>query len=189
MWTLIMIKWINKLFGKTEQLEQPIKEVEKTMLDMPELINRFIYHEGLRLEPYRCTRGKLTIGIGRCIDTNPFTTEELIAIGDWGHGITREAAYMLCKNDIKKSVEDLRKNVPFFDKLDNERQYALIDMCFQLGINGLLKFKKMLSAMGVGNYREASRQCLDSEYAKQTPRRANEIANCIEKGRFEKWNG
>lgn len=188
---LMMLKWISRLFGKTERLEQTksTKEDYKTMLEMPELISRIEYHEGLRLEPYRCTRGKLTIGIGRCIDTNPFTTQELIAIGDWGHGITKAMAYMLCKNDIIRCIDGLRKNVPFFDKLDNERQYALIDMCFQLGIDGLLKFKKMLSAMGAGNYQEASRQCLDSDYAKQTTRRANEIANCIEKGRFEKWNG
>ena len=155
------------------------------MLDMGEMINRLILHEGLKLKPYKDTKGKLTIGIGRCIDTNPFTCEELKAVGDWKNGITRNAAFMLCRNDINKSITNLRKRISFFDRLDKERQYALIDMCYQMGIEGLCQFKKMIAAMGTGNYIEASKHCLDSKYAKQdAPTRAKRIAKLIETGRF-----
>ena len=51
-----------------------------------EIVNRLEFHEGLRLEPYRCTRGKLTIGIGRNTEDNPFTAEELRVVGDWKQG-------------------------------------------------------------------------------------------------------
>ena len=65
-------------------------------------MRRLEFHEGCWLMPYRCTAGKLTIGVGRCIDTNPFTEEELKAVGDWKHGITRNAALMLLRNDIDR---------------------------------------------------------------------------------------
>ena len=155
------------------------------MLDMSEIVNRLKYHEGLRLEPYRCTRGKLTIGIGRCIDTNPFTTEELISIGDWQHGITREMAHMLCRNDINRCISDLRKKIEFFEKLDKERQYVLIDLCFNLGIKGLLKFKNMLSSLGTGNWNKAADELLNSKYASQVGKRAIRLASTIRNGRFE----
>lgn len=170
-----MIKWLTNLFAKKE---------EKAMLDISEMINRLVLHEGLRLKPYKCTKGKLTIGIGRCIDTNPFTVDELKAVGDWEHGITRETAYMLCRNDINRSINDLKKNVPFFMNLDSERQYVLIDMCFNLGIKKLLKFKKTLSALGSGNWEKASEEILNSEYAKQVGKRAERLANTIKTGRF-----
>lgn len=158
------------------------------MLDMPEIINRLVFHEGLRLQPYKCTRGKLTIGIGRCVETNPFTTEELKVVGDWKHGITREMAYYLLRNDIARCEKECKKRIPFFDKLDDQRQYALIDMTFQLGINGVKAFRKMLRALGVGNYKEAAEQCLDSKYAKyDTPKRAKRIARLIEKGEWVVW--
>ena len=155
------------------------------MLDMSEIINRLKFHEGLMLEPYRCTRGKLTIGIGRCIDTNPFTTEELISIGDWKHGITREMAHMLCMNDINRCISDLRKKIEFFEKLDKERQYVLIDLCFNMGIKGLLKFKNMLSALGTGNWNKAADELLNSKYASQVGKRAIRLASTIRNGRFE----
>ncbi|MBQ8678067.1 MAG: glycoside hydrolase family protein [Alphaproteobacteria bacterium] len=155
------------------------------MLDMAEIEKRLEFHEGLRLQPYFCTRGKQTIGVGRCLDTNPLTVQERRVCGDWHHGISRQAAFYLLRNDIKRCVKELKSGIPFFEALDDERQYALIDMCFQLGIRGLLIFRRMIAALGVGNYKEAARQCLDSAYAKQTPARAARIAKCIEAGRFE----
>ena len=96
-----MIEWLKKLFGKTEQVKEGVREMaDVEMLDMAEMINRLILHEKCVLHPYKCPAGKLTIGIGRNVEGNPFTAEELIAVGDWKHGITREAAHMLCRNDI-----------------------------------------------------------------------------------------
>ena len=70
------------------------------MINLYVVSQRLILHEGLRLQPYRCSKGKLTIGVGRCIDTNPFTKEEEKVIGDWQHGITQGMATYLLYNDI-----------------------------------------------------------------------------------------
>lgn len=154
-------------------------------IDTNEMIQRFVLHEGCELMPYRCPAGYLTIGVGRNLETNPLTAEEQKVCGDWRHGITKNAAFYLLRNDIERAKRDCNKAIPFFNTLDEERKYALLDMCFNLGIKRLLKFKNMLSAMGVGNWDKASDECLNSRYARQTGKRAKRIANTIKTGRFE----
>lgn len=155
------------------------------MIDIYDICQRLLLHEGLRLNPYRCPAGKLTIGIGRNLDDNPLTPEERKVLGDWEHGITREAAFFLLRNDIGKLEKELRKSIGFWEQLDDERQYALLDIAFNVGVAGLLKFKKMLGFLWMGEYRQAACECLNSKYAKDTGRRAKRIAKTIETGRFE----
>lgn len=142
---------------------------------------RLVEHEGLKLQPYICPAGKLSIGVGRNLEDNPPTPREQTAIGDYMHGITKNGAMLLLRNDVEKCLKNL-KTLPFWNKLDLERQYALLDMCFQLGFYGLKKFKKMLSSMENKRFTEASEHCLDSNYARQVPKRANRIAKLIKEG-------
>lgn len=144
---------------------------------------RLEFHEGCVLKPYTCTMGKCTIGIGHNVEARDWTPDEKKAIGNWRKGITRNAALMILRNDVDICLNDLKK-LGFWYYLDDERQYALLDLCFQLGWNGLNKFKKMLEAIRVKDYPEAARQCLDSNYAKQTPTRAKRIAYLI---KCAKW--
>lgn len=155
------------------------------MLDIYIISQRLQIHEGLKLKPYYCTSGKQTIGVGRCLDTNPLTAEEKRIVGDWRHGITKEAAIYLLHNDIDRVIAACGKNFSFFENLDDERQYALIDMVFQMGIAGVSAFKNMLSALSIGNYKKAAEECLNSKYAQEdTPNRAQRIAKLIETGKF-----
>ena len=142
---------------------------------------RLIEHEGLVLTPYKCPAGKITIGVGRNIEDNPLSDKEKRALGDYQHGITKNGALMLLRNDVEKCLKDLKK-LECWRGLDIERQYAMLDMCFQLGFNGLCKFKNMLYCMKLKDYKSASFHCLDSNYAKQTPKRAKKIANLIKEG-------
>lgn len=154
------------------------------MIDMYEICQRLIAHEGLRLQPYFCSKKKLTIGVGRCLETNPLTAEEIKVVGDWQHGITKCSAMYLLRNDIKRIYKSLKSELSFFADLDSERQYALIDMAFNLGVWGVLRFKKMLKAMEKGDFNTASKECLASKYAKDVPTRAIRIANTIKTGVF-----
>ena len=155
------------------------------MLNMYDICQRLIMHEGLRLQPYFCSKNKLTIGVGRCVETNPITAEEEKVIGDWQHGITKCSAIYLLQNDIKNVCKELKTKLKFFKDLDDERQYALIDMAFNLGVSGLLRFSKMLNALKNKKYQEASKECLNSKYAKDVPQRANRIANVLATGVFK----
>lgn len=155
------------------------------MIDMYTVCQRLVIHEGLRLQPYYCSKNKLTIGVGRCIETNPFTAEEEKVIGDWRHGISKCSAMYLLQNDVKKIYKELKLKLKFFKDLDGERQYALIDMAFNLGVFGLLRFSKMLEALKNKEYFLASKECLNSKYAKDVGERANRIANIIATGVYK----
>lgn len=154
------------------------------MIDEFEAVQRLSLHEGIRLQPYRCSRGYLTIGVGRNLETNPLSREEIKVLGrrDLSSGITRQEAFFLLRGDIRRTLENCRKNIPFFDNLDDERQYVLVDMAFNLGISGLLKFKKMLTFIGVGNYRQAAAELLSSRYASQVRIRAERLAQTLQNG-------
>lgn len=134
------------------------------MVEAIDLIKR---HEGLRLKPYRCTAGKLTIGYGRNL-------EDI--------GILEDEAELMLKNDIGRCRYEVNNNIPVFNNLDQTRQSVLLDMCYNLGIKKLLGFKKMLEYLNNHDYDNASIEMLNSEWAKQVPNRARELAQLMKKG-------
>lgn len=162
------------------------------MLSLDEIKQRLAVHEGFRSKPYRCTANKLTIGIGRNIEDRPFTEEELRLVDKdyMTKGITKAQAFAILARDVMQFDFELRQNIPFYERLDDERQYALLDMAFNMGIGnnkkGLLSFKKMLRYIGTGFYKQAAVECLNSKYGRELPTRAGRIARTIETGVF-KW--
>lgn len=135
----------------------PVKE-EKVITKA--LINSVKEGEGLRLKPYHCTAGKLTIGYGRNLDDV---------------GITQEEAELLLKNDLEKAEKDAEK-FPVYAKLNQARKDVLIEMVFNLGYSRLSNFKKMFEALEKGDYDEAANQMLDSKWSEQTKGRAKKLA-------------
>src|SRR5690554_799378 len=123
-------------------------------------------HEGLRLKPYKDTVGKLTIGIGRNLDDK---------------GISREEAFALLDNDIAEVVRQLEQ-VDEYQALDDARQTVLANMCFNLGLYGLMGFRKMWLALTRNDYHEAAKQMLDSRWARQVGYRADELAQIMRTG-------
>jgi lysozyme len=109
----------------------------------------------------------LTIGIGRNLDDV---------------GITPAEARYLLEGDIARAMAGLDSELPWWRKMSDRRQRALVNMAVNLGIGGLLKFKKMLAAMERGDWSEASRQALDSRWAEQVGERAKRIAKMIWEG-------
>lgn len=134
---------------------------------MDDLENMLVRDEGLRLMPYRDTVGVLTIGYGRAIGRV---------------GITEAEARILLRNDIARVRAELEAALPFFPSLSRNRQYALVNMAFNLGLAGLLKFKKMLAAVAVGNYVLASECMLQSKWATQVGHRAQRLALLMQDG-------
>ena len=134
------------------------------------LRKQLLRHEGEVLHAYEDHLGYLTIGVGRLIDKRR------------GGGITHDEAMMLLDNDIRRVIDELESRAPWFKRLDTTRQQAIANMAFQLGVSGLLGFRKMIGALDHGDYRKAADEALDSRWARQTPNRANEIADMIRKG-------
>lgn len=130
---------------------------------MNRLQRELIRDEGLRLKPYHCTAGKLTIGVGRNIEDN---------------GITEQEALYLLDNDITTSRRELSA-YRWFVNLDVRRQEAVINMHFNLGLPRLLSFKKMIAALEEGRYEQAANEALDSRWATQVGERAVRIAQIL----------
>jgi lysozyme len=89
-----------------------------------------------------------------------------------------EIAYLL-NNDIVDRREALTKALPFFAELSSARQGVLINMAFNMGVAGLLKFKQMLAAVEAGHWGIAAKEMLDSNWAHQVPKRAVRLASQI----------
>ena len=140
---------------------------QANIINLQRMLDLLVQHEGLRLKPYRCTAGKLTIGVGRNLEDV---------------GISEEEAMTLLANDISRVIEDLVMSIPAFTQLNEIRRRVLIDMGFNLGIAGLMKFRLMLAAIEEGNYRKAADEMLDSRWARQVGQRATRLANMMATG-------
>jgi len=137
------------------------------------LMNRIkaqlVRHEGLRLKPYRCTAGRLTIGIGRNLDDC---------------GVSQTEAYVLLENDIQNFEKQLLDEIPeIYNGLDEVRKSVLLNMCFNLGMGGLLEFNHTLAYVAAGDWERAANGMLASKWAKQVGRRAIELSELMRKGK------
>lgn len=152
------------------------------MYDMNEWCGRLIVEEGLSLMPYLGRGGKVCLGAGRNLEENPLSYKELRAMGDFVHGITPNGAKMLLRNDIKRCFFALKHVIYKFEELDLERQYALLDMCFVIGIKEFKRLKAFRNAIGVRNFEKAAFECLQSAYGRLVPKRAERVALAIKSG-------
>ena len=76
-------------------------------------------------------------------------------------------------------INDLKTHLPYYDSLPSKVQLVLIDMCFNLGIGGLLTFKNTLLLIKTGQYKKAANEMLKSQWAKQVGNRAIEDSNIL----------
>lgn len=135
-------------------------------MDYERVAARIRKSEGLSYLPYKCPTGHLTIGYGHNLE----------------HGISIEAAELLLRQDIEIAVRQVKNAFIWWPKLTEARFYVLVDMTFNMGISRLCGFKKMLSAVEVGDYKTAAKEMLASKWAVQVGRRAVELAEIMETG-------
>ena len=117
--------------------------------------------------PYRDSVGLLTIGFGRCIERI---------------GITPDEAEYLLANDIARTVSELTAVFPWFPTLDDVRQRAVANLTFNIGLDGVLKFAKMLHAIQMGDWVTAEVELLSSLYARQVGQRAVRLGRMLRTG-------
>lgn len=137
-------------------------------MDLDALKADLIRDEGLRLRPYTDTAGKITIGVGRNLTDK---------------GISHEEAMALLSADIDEHVQLLDKYLPWWARLDAQRQGVLANMAFNLGVGPsdeqphgkLLLFKSTLDAMARGDYSAAAEGMAQSLWAKQVGPRAERL--------------
>lgn len=127
-------------------------------------------HEGVRSKPYMDTTGHVTIGVGRNLTDVGLYPDEI--------------EYLLTM-DMNRCYWDCENQMTFFTSLDEVRQMVLMDMCFNLGISGLMKFKNTLRAVEEGRYDAAAKGMLQSKWATQVKGRAIRLSEMMRTGNAE----
>lgn len=118
--------------------------------------------EGFYTGTYLCPAGKITQGYGRNLEVHPLTEEEKEELNNDG-SVSKEVAEKWALKELQECEEKLMSNI-IYQKQTEVRKAVLLDMCFNIGYSGLMKFKKMWFALGDRDYTTASREMKDSSW-------------------------
>lgn len=138
-------------------------------------------HEGKRKRPYRCSAGKLTIGVGHNIEDEPLDGYMSSYLEKHLY-ITEEMIQELLDKDIEDAITDCVKLYPDFDSFSENVQNALIDFLFNVGYKTASTFKQTNKAINRKDFDTAADLLLKSKYAKQVGKRAVDIADLLREG-------
>ena len=130
------------------------------------ILEKLEMEEGFRERMYDCPAGKKTIGIGVNLETTPIPKT---VAQEWVRHIL---------NDI--NVEMARHE--WFRTLNHDRRVVIQDMCYQMGVSGVLGFGNMIKAIEKRDWERAAAEMLDSKWAMQTPARATRNADAMRSG-------
>lgn len=155
----------NTLKTKTLQLDRVLADLERD--------------EGVRSHPYKDTEGFLTVGIGCKL---PIAEQEQKSI-NWNgkYPLSRTQIKELAKLRLIDTIRLLHAKLEWLNEADSMVQDVLYNMAYQLGVFGVLKFKKTLKFLEQKKYKKASLEMLDSLWARQTQNRAKRLSKKIER--------
>jgi len=167
-----------------------IEKVSKTC--SRELVESIVRHEDLKPRWYRCgDEPFLTCGVGH-----------KHVHGDWVYAYYDERGFV-CNGApveprigdvvgldgiINYLIQDIEKASRGAHEILNGSKFGnnaetvfnvITEMVFQLGVNGVRKFRKMLIALKSRNFVEASIEMMASEWHKQTCNRCEELSKKI----------
>ncbi len=139
-------------------------------MNLERLMESVKKHEGYRNKVYLDTLGKRTVGVGHlCVEDF------------WEDDKEYEEKFLMeiLADDLQNAIKGARelKEEHSCTDIDEIAQEILVEMVFQLGKNGVSKFRNMWKALAEKNYIGASYEMLDSRWAKQTPNRAKSMAD------------
>ena len=130
------------------------------MPDFKKLIERIARNEGFRSQVYKCTEG---------VDT-------------FGHGltyITEEESMHILAGRVPQRHLELLDRCDWYKDLPPMVAEVVIEMTYQLGVSGVLKFKKMIANMKEKNWKGAAEEMKDSLWYRQTKSRCEMLANIV----------
>ena len=131
---------------------------------MQDLLESIKKHEGFVEHVYDDSLGIPTIGYG-------FAIKDLILDED------------IAEDILMRKLERLKRNAnsrfQWLEDMPQEVQAVVLNMCYQLGVTGVSKFRTAISALQEGDWSEAADEMLDSLWARQTPNRAKELSDIV----------
>ena len=129
-----------------------------------------IRHEDEVNYAYQDSEGYWTIGVGHLIDERK------------GGKISHKISMLILDDDIKEVIGQCDRAFDWYDTLDEVRKIVVLNMVFNLGLDGFKKFKKTIYFIRIGDYQEASIEMLDSKWASQVGIRATQLSTIMKTG-------
>lgn len=130
-----------------------------------------IRHEGTIPYVYQDSLGFWTIGVGHLVDKR--------------RGGKLSAAVI--ESILLEDIDEVKLNLPAWispNLLGAVRYAVLVDMGFNLGVDGLLQFQRTLEYVRAGKFAEASVAMGESKWAKQVGPRAARLRKMMETGEW-----
>ena len=128
------------------------------------LIERLKVSEGFRESVYKDILGIDTIGYG-------FAIKDLV--------LSEKISDMILKEKVEALIGRIENTFDWFVEMPPEVQSVIVECCYQLGLYGFSKFKKTIAHLKEKEFKQAADEMLDSRWAKQTPNRANMLAQIV----------
>lgn len=159
-------------------------------MNLEKLRNELRLDEGVRNSVYVCTGGANTVGVGHNIDANGFP-DWLLEELNLTYSMLRDPDVLatirlnesqierLLDNDIMISIDELNNSLSFFRASPDAVQRGLVNMCFNMGITKLRRFKKMLQALSEENYTRAEEEAIDSRWYREVRERGTRVSALI----------
>jgi lysozyme len=144
------------------------------------LKEELIDDEGFKGVIYLDHLGNRTVGVGHLITQNDH--EYHLPVGT----VVNAARVMeLLEKDMTRAIKGAESLFEDFYGLPEDVQHVLVNMCFQMGRNGVSKFRNMRKAIEEREYKKAAAEMLDSRWAQQTPNRARRLAKIMREAQDE----
>ena len=134
------------------------------MIDIAKLTEQLKVDEGFRDKVYTCSAGKLTIGYGWNLEDNP---------------ISERMAEAKLGEDIGQALAKCEQWAWFFP-LSDVRKRVIVNMVFNIGAGGVARFRRMISAIENGDFKEAALEMQDSRWFDQVGSRAERLCHMME---------
>lgn len=153
---------------------------------MTKIDSMLFIDEGYREKPYNDSRGFPTVGIGQLL--GPKGTP----LSAYSFTVPIDVAKLWCKSHCTGIAARLAQSAEFkavWLSLGEARQDALINMAYQLGYDGLMKFRKLIAAVSASDWKTAFNEGLDSSWYKQTPARAVRVLTTLQTGTYRAYEG
>jgi lysozyme len=139
--------------------------------------------ENFKPNAYKDSLGIWTVGYGRNLRNKGLSRAEVIDLLQQVK-VPEPLAQKWLQSDIQDTRIDLERYVKVFPALDPVRQDVLVDMAFNMGVTGLLKFQHFLLFLAQGQWNEAADAMLNSLWATQVGNRAKVLSEMIRSGRY-----
>lgn len=147
------------------------------MRNVTNIYEQLALDEGRRTKPYQDTRGFWTCGVGHKLAP----TDDHVTL--WSD----EKIDQTLRTDVDNAILQLSQHLPwvFQSGMGDAREGVFINMCFNMGVFGLLKFKESLFLAKTNKYVECAEELLRSEWAQQVGDRAKRLSRQMGTGEWQ----